>query len=423
MHKADLVHTHPDLQNKLEEIYALRRTRSKVNWDRDQFLKLLENFGNPHLDVPPVIHVAGTNGKGSVIAMLRSMLSAQGYKVHVYTSPHLIDVNERIVLAGEEISDDRLSDLIDQALEYSDGAPLSFFEIMTAIAFRAFADEPAEVLLLEVGLGGRLDCTNVIQAPLVTVINHVSMDHTDFLGNTLEVIAAEKAGIMKDGVPCLMGDQKVEAYSVMRHVAADVGAQIISDWSVDGDMNMTFEGEAFSFPKPALNGAHQIRNAGLAVATLLTVRDQIPVSYDSMCQGLRSVKWQARLQQIDPRLYNAPDTFDIWLDSGHNDSAGAAIAAHIQDIDKPIFLIAGMLKTKTIDAFLQPLKPTLRGIYVVPLAQDDCYSAHDIDGAVACVDVEDAVCRIGSENEEACVLIAGSVYLAGDVLKTLRASA
>ncbi len=420
MHKADLIHTHSDLQSKLEEIYALRRTRSKVNWDRDQFLKLLKKFDDPHLELPPVIHVAGTNGKGSVISMLRSILTAQGYKVHVYTSPHLIDVNERIVLAGQEISNAQLSDLIDHALEFSDGAPLSFFEIMTAIAFRTFADEPADVLLLEVGMGGRLDCTNVIEQPIATVINRVSMDHTDFLGDRLDVIAAEKAGIMKRDVPCLIGSQSAGIHQVMQDKAEEVGAFILSDWSVDKDMNFSFEGERFSFPMPSLQGNHQVKNAGLALATLFAVRDHLPVSHDSITDGLQNVQWPARLQKIDPDIYGLSDAYDIWLDSGHNDSAGKALAMHIQGTDQPVFLVLGMLKTKGIDLFLKPLRPLVQEIYVVPIASNDCFSASDIEGACDCDSVEQALKEISERSPEACVLISGSVYLAGEVLKTLR---
>lgn len=422
MHKADLVHTHFDLQTKLEEIYSLRRTRSKVNWDRDQFLKLLENFGNPHLDLPPVIHVAGTNGKGSVIAMLRSILSAQGYRVHVYTSPHLIDVNERIVLAGEDISNERLSSLIDQALEFSDGAPLSFFEIITAIAFCAFADVPADVVLLEVGMGGRLDCTNVIEQAIATVINRVSMDHTDFLGDTIEVIAAEKAGIMKKGVPCLIGSQELEAYHVMQDTAQKIGAHIISGWSIDGDMNFSFGAESFEFPMPSLHGAHQVQNAGLALATLFTVHDDLPVFHDSIVEGLQSVWWPARLQKIASHAYELSDDYELWLDSGHNDSAGKALAMHIQDVDQPVYLILGMLKMKSVELFLEPLRPLIQEIYVVPITGNDCFSAFDIEGAHDCDTVEQALKIIVNKSPQALILISGSVYLAGEVLKTLRSS-
>lgn len=420
MHNADLVHDNSTLQDKLEEIYALRRTRSKVNWDRDQFLDLLKHFGNPHLDLPPVIHVAGTNGKGSVIAILRSILEAQGYRVHVYTSPHLINVNERIVLAGEDITDSMLSGLIDQALAFVDGAPLSFFEIMTAIAFRAFADEPADVVLLEVGLGGRLDCTNVISRPLACVINHVSLDHTDFLGNSLELIAAEKAGILKSNVPCVVGRQKPDVYRVIEEKAIEVGASIVSDWSVDDTMNFIFEGQSYHFPMPSLNGLHQVRNAGLALALLFSIRKSLPVSEDAMSAGLKNVKWRARLQNIDPSVYGVDGAYEILLDSGHNDSAGQVIAHYIEPYEQPVYLVMGMLRTKNIEAFLLPIRPKLAGIYVVPLAGDECYLSADVRGSFSCDSVAQAIEDITSKTERACILIAGSVYLAGEVLKTLR---
>ena len=207
MHKADLHHSNQSLQLKLEKIFQLRRTRSAVNWDREKYLDLLQHFGNPHAHLPPVIHVAGTNGKGSIIAMLRAVCEAAGMRVHCYTSPHLVQINERIVLAGKEIDDDLLESLIDEALGYIGDAPLSFFEVSTAIAFKAFSQVPADVLLLEVGMGGALDCTNVIEKSLVSVISRISMDHTQFLGDTIEEIAAQKSGIIKPGLPCIIGYQ------------------------------------------------------------------------------------------------------------------------------------------------------------------------------------------------------------------------
>ncbi len=420
MHQGDLTHSDIDLQAKLEKIYALRRTRSKVNWDRDYFLKLLDSFGCPHLSLPPVIHVAGTNGKGSVIAFLHSILEAQGYKVHAYTSPHLIDVNERIVLAGEPINNALLAELIDQALEYVGDTPLSFFEIITAVAFRAFADTPADVLLLEVGLGGRLDCTNVIEAPIATVINRISMDHMDFLGNKLDLIAAEKAGIMKAGVPCLIGAQENAALAVLKKKANEVGAEIVSDWSIDGDMRFTFGGEVYDFPMPSLTGVHQVQNAGLALATLFAVCKMLHVSHEAMSKGLRNVQWPGRLQRLPSAIYGVSENMEIWLDCGHNDSAGAALAAFVRGSDKPVYLVMGMLQTKILDGFLEPLRGLVQGIYVVPLAQDECYTAADIEGAFDCVSVQDAIRVIVQHHKEACILIVGSVYLAGDVLKTLR---
>lgn len=422
MHKADLVHSNAYLQNKLEEIYALRRTRSKVNWDRNNFLKLLEDFGNPHLSLPPIIHVAGTNGKGSVIAMLRSILEAEGYRVHVFTSPHLIDVNERIILAGEPIDNTMLVDLIDLALLYSDGAPLSFFEIITAIGFRAFADAPADVLLLEVGMGGRLDCTNVIEKSLATVINHVSMDHTEFLGDTIEEIAKEKAGIMKEHTPCLVGRQRPEVYQVLKEEASGVSADMVTDWFLDEDGIFTFQEQKLKLPVLPLKGKHQVGNAALAVATLKAVKDDLHVSDASIEIGLKNVSWRGRLESIDPKAFGLSAKSELFLDSGHNDSAGAAIADFLKDQDKPTYLVMGMLARKKIDDFLKPFLSDLEGIYITALEGDESFSAENVDGAIAAEHFTDALRDISAKNQDVCVLIAGSVYLVGSVLKTLRDS-
>ena len=419
MHEGDLIHPNHDLHEKLQQIYALRRTRSKVNWDRDHFLRLLSDFGNPHLSLPPVIHVAGTNGKGSVIAMMRSIYEAQGYKVHVYTSPHLIRVNERIVLAGEQISDDYLSDLIDQALVYADDKPLSFFEMMTAIAFKAFSNVPADIVLLEVGMGGRLDCTNVIENPIACVINRISMDHTDFLGDTIEKIALEKAGIMKADVPCFCGKQDVEVTPVLVRHATCVGAELIDDWGIDDcDDHVQFHygNDSITLPFPSLSGEHQVQNAGLALATIYGVRKVFSVSKDALAQGLDKIDWPGRLQKLDSSAFDVSDWCEIFLDCGHNDSAGEALAAHFSGYKNRVYMILGMLKTKNIERFLRPMRPVVEEIYLISLKDDESYSATDVEGAIVCHDVFEMVRMIHEKDEKACILIAGSAYLAGDVL-------
>lgn len=411
MHNADLAHSNRSIQDKLEEIYALRRTRSKVNWDRDNFLKLLDDFGNPHLDLPPVIHVAGTNGKGSVIAMLRSILQVGGYKVHAFTSPHLIHVNERIVLDGAHISDEKLSDLIDQALQYADGAPLSFFEIITAIAFRAFSDVPADVLLLEVGMGGRLDSTNVIQDAIATVINRVSMDHTEFLGERIELIAAEKAGIMKSGVPCVVGRQTSEVHAVLEKKAKQVGAQLI-----------LFDDHQHDILNVSLHGCHQIDNARLVCSVLDAVQHVLPVTQDSVSHGFQTIDWPARLQPIHACDIGLSEDSQVWLDAGHNDSAGKALASFLEQQELPIYLILGMLKRKKVEEFLEPMRKYIKQIYVVPLEEDESFSADDIEGSISAKHYKDAIHQIRELDKNMCVLIGGSVYLAGQVLKSLHGS-
>lgn len=443
MHQADLKHNDKALHDKLDTIFQLRRTRSKINWDRGQYLDLLAAFGNPHLNLPPVIHVAGTNGKGSIIAILQAILQAQGLKVHSYTSPHLIHVNERITLAGQTIDNVYLEQLIDQALEHNKGAPLSFFEITTALAFKAFSDTPADILLLEVGLGGRLDCTNVIDAPLASVINRISLDHTDFLGDDIRDIAAEKAGIMKADVPCIIGYQGAgaDARAVNDVLAEEIDSSgaypckhgIEWDVRLTGErMDFSFEGRDYDFPLPSLQGAHQVQNAGVALATLFSLRQHIEVSDQAIEDGLKSVYWPGRLQKIEAAGFDVADNTEIWLDSGHNDSAGEALAAEvmqwkIQD-SRSLHLVMGMLDTKDSARFLSPLLPHLSALHIVSIASDpQCQTKDDIEGKIkemrydvplyahdGCVD---AILSIARDYPSSRILIAGSVYLAGEVLE------
>ncbi len=429
MHKADLLHDDNRLQAKLESIYQLRRTRSKINWDREQYIELLEKFGNPHLSLPPVIHVAGTNGKGSVIAIMRSILERAGLIVHCYTSPHLINVNERIYLAGRDIDNVYLEELIDQTLEYNDGAPLSFFEITTAIAFKAFSDAPADILLLEVGMGGRLDCTNVINSPLATIINRISLDHTEFLGDHVAAIAKEKAGIMKRGIPCVIGYQgSNEVIKTLENEASSYGAKAYiygRKWGIEqknNSMIFTFDEKDYEFPMPSLQGDHQVQNAGVALATLFSISDKINITHKAMEQGLKSVQWQGRLQKINIDDLSA----EIWLDCGHNDSAGEALATQIKQWGGNIHLVMGMLEKKDASGFLKPLLPLIKSINIVPISSDaDTKTKSDIN-----VDTNiqihehdsfiEAVKSICSHDKSAMILIAGSVYLAGEVLKYIN---
>ena len=442
MRKADLHHSNTALQDKLETIFQLRRTRSKVNWDREQYFDLLAAFGNPHLRIPPVIHVAGTNGKGSVIAILRAILEAQGLKVHAYTSPHLIHVNERIVLAGLPIDNAYLEKLIDKALAHNEGAPLSFFEITTALAFKAFSEVSADILLLEVGMGGRLDCTNVIDAPLATVINRISMDHTEFLGDNISQIAAEKAGIMKADVPCIIGYQGDSLHSTaivetLKDAIKSSNAQAYmheAAWDVtqDGDkMIFSFEGTQHKLPLPSLEGAHQVHNAGLALAALFAIKDEITVTSDAMKAGLQSVSWPGRLQPISSQQFGLSNDTELWLDSGHNDSAGEALATQMKawkkQSNKPVHLIMGMVETKDIKAFLTPVLPHIETLHIVPVSTDPTsQTKDDIEKAItssvpitAHDDFTDAIHTIAERDPSSRILIAGSIYLIGDVLKSV----
>lgn len=442
MHQADLRHPRPSLQKKLQALYRLR-TGSKVNWDASAYHRLLRDLGDPHKKLPPVIHVAGTNGKGSIVAFLRAMLEAQGYRVHAYTSPHLLRVNERIRLAGEEISDERLEASIDALFAQHSLVGLSFFEITTALAFREFSAVPADVLLLEVGMGGRLDCTNVIEDPLVSVISRISLDHTEFLGGTLAEIAAEKGGILKAGRPCVVGAQGGEedqrtVLSVLERMAEESSSPLLvygRDWhTYEADGQMVFEagGKRFVTPLPGLIGAHQILNAGAALMTLRVAAERIPVGDKAQEEGLERVVWPGRLQRLSSAALGLSEETEVWLDSGHNDSAGEILARQIQrwaaDDPKPVHLVLGMLGHKDVRGFLQPLAPFI-----------DRFSLVGIPGEKNVLTGEILAEKAGSlslpalqgfhENPQALfkslepgsseprrVLIAGSVYLAGAVL-------
>lgn len=446
MHEADLTHSEAELQAKLEEIFQLRRTRSKVNWDRGHFLDLLKSFGNPHLDLPPVIHVAGTNGKGSVIALLRSVFEAQGLKVHSYTSPHLVHVNERIYLAGQHIDNAYLHKLIDEALSYNQGAPLSFFEITTALAFKAFSDVPADVLLLEVGMGGELDCTNVIEAPIATIINRISCDHVEFLGDDIAGIARAKAGIMKPNVPCITAyqgqDENTEViYRVLRGKADEVGADLYQygrDWDIeigaqDDLCQCTYNGEKLAFSKPALTGEHQIYNAGLVRLCLKVLEDVLPVRDENVQRGFENARWDGRLQKLETQKYGAE--VELWLDSGHNDSAAEALSAQIRtwrSEGREVHLIVGMVGTKDSTMFLKPLIGCIEALHIVPIARESTSKTlAEIEGSLEHIgaqiqlhahdDVLSAIEAISEDAEKAMILVAGSVYLAGEVISGIQA--
>ena len=449
MHEADLYHSNQNVQRKLEQVYALRRTRNAVNWDQTKYLDLLQHFGNPHKHLPPVIHVAGTNGKGSVIAMLRAICEAAGMRVHSYTSPHLVHVNERIVLSGQQISDDVLEALIDEALEYIDDKPLSFFEVISAVAVKAFTQIPADMFLLEVGMGGRLDCTNVIETPLVSIINRISMDHTQFLGHTIEEIAAQKAGIIKQGVPCVVGyqgqgKQGDAVLDVVRNKAKEAGSELFiagKDFSVSCDdgtniMQFSYEGDVKDYPASALFGAHQCANAAVVLASLRQIDSLgIKISEAAIAKGLQNCKWPGRLQRIDKEwpCDGGMKSHEIWLDCGHNDSAGEALAVQlerwIRDDSCPVFLVLGMLDTKDSKAFLAPILDKISGLYVVPIPHDPASTKAGQIETACCGSMrvteknhfKDAVEEIlNSANEPSRILIAGSVYLAGGVLQFIE---
>jgi len=395
--------------------------------------RLLKALGNPQEKLPPVIHVAGTNGKGSTIATLRACLEAGGYRVHAYTSPHLVRFHERIRLAGTLIEEEALIALLEECERANGGEPITFFEITNAAAFLAFSRVPADVVLLEVGLGGRLDSTNVVRRPAVTAITPISLDHQALLGDSIAQIAAEKAGILKRGAPAVVGLQPGAAEAVIEARAAELDLSLSRwqhEWRCEaaGD-GMRFEGERLrlDLPLPSLLGAHQIVNAGTAIACLEQLRS-LPLPPRAIADGLRHIEWPARMQRLTrgPLVEMMPPGWELWLDGGHNPGAGAVIAEFVAGWhDRPLYLIVGMLNTKDAGGFLAPLAPDARSLTAVtipgeqnPLSADAIAAAARSVGMLATTasSVEAGLTDLTSTSPPGRVLICGSLHFAGTVL-------
>lgn len=409
--------------------------------------RLLAKLGHPERKLPPVVHIAGTNGKGSVTAYLRAIVEAAGKRAHAYTSPHLVRFHERIALATPQgkaraIDEDSLVDVLMRVREVNDGDDITQFEITTAAAFLAFSETPADVLLLEVGLGGRLDATNVIADPALTVITPISMDHAEKLGPTLAKIAAEKAGILKRGAPSVISQQSDEVLAVIEARARTVGAPL-SVWGRDfdayeqgGRLIVQLNDRLLDLPLPALIGRHQIINAGTAVAAALILNERVPglaIDERAIEVGLRTVEWPARMQRLIsgplPRMLG--DDVELWLDGGHNPAAGDMIADTLAALDekspKPVYLVVGMMGQKDALGFLAPFRGLVRAIYTVPIpgAHEAPHSQENLaeiarGAGIQAVDREnviDAMQTIAAlPKGPKRVLICGSLYLAGHVL-------
>jgi dihydrofolate synthase/folylpolyglutamate synthase len=390
--------------------------------------RLLKKLGNPETRLPPVIHIAGTNGKGSTLAYFDAMLSAGGRRVDSYISPHLVHFNERIRLAGKAIDEAHLSALLGECEAANEGAPITFFEITTAAAFLAFERSAADILVLEVGLGGRLDATNVVAQPALSVITPVSIDHTQYLGDSLAGIAGEKAGILKSGVRAVIGAQMPAAMAAIEARAAALDTPLLRrgvEWHAQRDgETLYYEGPAGGsrFPLPALAGAHQIGNAGIAIAGVEALEaGALPLA--AIAEGLRGAHWPGRLQQISmPQLAAG---WEVWLDGGHNAAAGEALATARVWADKPLHLIVGMINSKAPENFLRPLAPlaaSVTGVAVpgesASLAPEEiCQAAAGLGLATQPADnVDAAIERISNDADAARILICGSLYLVGHVL-------
>jgi len=365
----------------LERLTALHP--KSIDLSLDRMWRLLRVTGDPHRKLPPVVHVAGTNGKGSVIAYMRAMLEAAGYQAHVSTSPHLVRFAERVRLAGSIIDEAYWAEVLERCEQLNGDAPVTFFEVTTAAAFMAFAETPADVLLLETGLGGRLDATNVIDRPAQTIITPISIDHTQYLGNTLAKIAAEKAGILRTGVDAIVSRQLPEPAQVFERESTRLGAPLIRhgiDWQAHDDgPHLRFTGfdADLTLPRPGLAGQHQIDNAGTAIAAIRNLAG-FEVSDHAIADGLTAVDWPARLQRLTggPLVAQAPDGTEIWLDGGHNAAAAVAVADTMaglarRDPDKrPLSMIVGMLNSKDPAEFLKPFRGLADSIFATAIPQE-----------------------------------------------------
>ncbi|MGE5164375.1 MAG: bifunctional folylpolyglutamate synthase/dihydrofolate synthase [Sphingobacteriales bacterium] len=430
-----------DIESIVARLMALHPKRIDLSLDRVQ--RLLASLGHPEQKLPPVIHVAGTNGKGSTIAFLRAILEAAGKRVHAYTSPHLVRFNERFRIGasgeGHLVSDDELSAILEECERANAGAPITAFEITTAAGLLIFARHPADVLLMEVGLGGRLDATNVIDHPLATIITRISIDHTDFLGDSLEKIAAEKAGILKRGVPAVIASQNREALAVIERQAGRLGAPLKiagEDWTATEERGrLVYQDEAglLDLPAPRLYGRHQFENAGLAIAALRATR-QFAIPGAAFDAGMTKAEWPARLHRLaHGRLVElAPTGSELWLDGGHNPDGGRAVAAALADLEervsRPLVLVVGMLASKDCEGFLGNFAGLARRLIAVPIpgaekglspetvadiARSIGLSATSRDNLA---EAFDAARKLDLEPAPR-ILITGSLYLAGEVLR------
>ncbi len=412
----------------LERLMSLHPKFMDLTLDRSW--RLLEALGNPQRTLPPVIHLAGTNGKGSTQAMIRAGLEAAGKTVHAYTSPHLARFHERIRVAGELISEPDLSALLEECEQVNGGRQITFFEITTCAAFLAFSRTPADALLLEVGLGGRLDATNVIDRPALTIITPVSLDHQQYLGETLAEIAGEKAGILKRLTPCVVGPQSPEGLAVIEEKAARLGAPLLvhgQHWHArEENGRLIFEDETglLDLPRPNLPGPHQIENAGAALMALRHLGHD-----EAACEAaVTRAFWPARMQRLKtgPLPESAPGV-ELWLDGGHNPAGGQAVAGTLSAMaERPTHLICGMLNTKDVGGYLRPLKPFVRTLHGVTIpdnpatltgaetcaaARAEGIEAHEAESPAA------ALAAIVAKDPSARVLICGSLYLAGAILR------
>tara|TARA_R110001606_G_scaffold16153_10_gene65454 strand:- start:5504 stop:6826 length:1323 start_codon:yes stop_codon:yes gene_type:complete len=425
---------HPAVQTQLDRLEMLSPGRDILGLER--ISEVLNRLGNPHQKLPPIFHVAGTNGKGSTCAFLRAAIEAEGLTAHVYTSPHLVRFNERIRLAGKLIDDEYLAELLARVLDISEDINPSFFEATTAAAFLAFAETPADACILEVGLGGRLDATNVISRPVATGIAALGIDHEGFLlspeegtpDDPMTRIAWEKAGIAKKNAPLLTQKYADEMLHAIADHAADIGAQHFprgEEWDAaiyEGQLHYKDAAGKLNLPLPALVGAHQADNAALAIA-MLRHQDKIKISDAALKAAMGWAQWPGRMHFLiaGPVTHLLPSDAEVWVDGGHNVSAGLALAKYFADYEAgSIDLVIGMLSNKDAAAIITPLHEKLASVTVIPVPGHESHALGDYpDASAPMQEASDITAALQSLSlgTGKTVLIAGSLYLAGDVLK------
>ncbi len=422
----------PAVQAQLDRLAALSPGRDTLGLER--ISELCDRLGNPQEHLPPVFHVAGTNGKGSTCAFLRGAIEAAGLTAHVYSSPHLVRFNERIRIAGKLISDDYLATLLSEVLDHAEGLEASFFEVTTAAAFLAFARNPADACILEVGLGGRLDATNIVAAPAICGIASLGIDHEGFLLAAeegvpdmppLDRIAFEKSGIAKIGVPLVCQKYAPSMLIEIAKQAVRAGAKLLDrgeTWDAvvyDGGLHYRDAKGKLSLPLPRMAGRHQAENAALAIA-MLRHQNAVTVPESALAAAMEWTRWPARMQRLGegPLTALLPDGTEAWLDGGHNLDAGRAIAAHFAADNRRIHLVTGMLSNKDPAAIIAPLSEKIVSIIVVPVAGHEHHSASAFrTNAKAAKDLDGAIQSLDIDPDLEILLIAGSLYLAGEVLK------
>ena len=421
------------LINKLSQIHP-----KGFDLSLDRISKLLAKLGNPHEKLPPVIHVAGTNGKGSTLAFVRAILEAQGYKVHVHTSPHLVNWHERYRLAGTLVSDDILADAIQRVADANNNKPITVFEILSAVMFVLFSEHEADFALVEVGLGGRFDATNVIPSPIACAIAPVALDHQAYLGDTIEKIAFEKAGIIKRKIPVAVGRQEDDVRETIEEVARKNGSRVVmagQDFDAYRDATgFVYQDEEglMDLPMPKLIGEHQLDNAALALATIRLAK--IKVSPEAFAQGMLKVTWPGRLERLPTGkiIEQLSDHTDVWIDGGHNPSAGEAIAAELTrqnaSSKRKTLLVCGMINTKEPYGYFKPFKVLDTEVIAIPVAMSEAgISPEDLAQFASEAGLETTTCnslqegvnlavRRLEQEPDLRVLFCGSLYMVGEVL-------